>query len=81
MPDRQTACRLCIYSRLTSYPRCCGLGEVSDEAVRPLIALSKSSDHQGLNFTQSVKAMKDGALGVEGEEQRVHPTGVPESLW
>ena len=52
------------------------MGEVGNEAVRPLVALSKSSDHQGLNSAQSVKAMKDRALGVEGEEQRVYPASV-----
>ena len=26
-------------------------------------------------------AMKDGALGVKGEEQRVDPASVAESLW
>ena len=57
------------------------MGEVGNEAVRPLVALSKSSNYQRLNSAQSVKAMKDGALGVKGEEQRVDPASVAESLW
>ena len=56
------------------------MGEIGDEAVRPLVALSEGSDHQRLHSAQSMKAMKDGALRMKGEEQRVNPTSVSKSL-